>query len=322
MKILKADFSSPRQITLKEEEIEEPKEDEVLVKVKACGICGSNVSAFQAGEGGNPGHEIAGIVEKIGEGVKLMKVKDRVNTDFISGGFAEYVKAPEDIWFPIPDELSFEEGALLTDTVGTPLVIVKNSLVSEGNKVGVWGCGPLGLSVIQICKAYGASFVLAVEPYEKRRESALKLGADVVFDPSSSELADYISEKTEGERLDVVINANPKSVRQAASFVKTDGNFGSLGGFPEKPPRPMHFRSAGYIEKELYPEIVDLVLSGKVLLKPLISHTYPLEQINEAFRMRFLQQQQSLKVVVTVDRSHLMPGQTAVARGQGNEKNL
>ena len=84
----------------------------------------------------------------------------------------------------------------------------------------------------------------------------------------------------------------------------------------------MHFRSAGYIEKELYPEIVDLVLSGKVLLKPLISHTYPLEQINEAFRMRFLQQQQSLKVVVTVDRSHLMPGQTAVARGQGNEKNL
>ena len=301
MKILKADFSSPRQITLKEEEIEEPKEDEVLVKVKACGICGSNVGAWEAGEGGNPGHEIAGIVEKIGEGVKSLKVEDRVNTDFISGGFAEYVKASENIWFPIPDELSFEEGALLTDTVGTPLVIVKNSQVSEGSKVGVWGCGPLGLSVIQICKAYGACFVLAVEPYKKRQEIALKLGADIAFSPSSPELADYILEKTGGERFDVVINANanPESVRQSASFVRKDGNFGSLGGFPEEPPRPMHFRRAGYIEKEWYSEIVDLVLSGKVRLKPLISHTYPLEQISEAFRMRFLRPWQSLKVIVT-----------------------
>jgi len=98
-----------------------------------------------------------------------------------------------------------------------------------------------------------------------------------------------------------MINANPVSVRQAAGFVRTDGNFGSLGGFPEEPLRPMHFRSAGYIEKEMYPEIVDLVLSGKALLKPLISHTYPLDQVSEAFRMRFLQQEQSLKVVVTME---------------------
>jgi len=113
MKVLKAALSSPRQITLKEEEIEEPKGDEVLVKVRACGICGSNLGSWESGGGGNPGHEMAGIVEKIGEEVKSLKVKDRVNTDFIGGGFAEYVKAPENIWFPIPDELSFEEVAFL-----------------------------------------------------------------------------------------------------------------------------------------------------------------------------------------------------------------
>ena len=190
---------------------------QVLVKVLYCGICGTDIHAYNMDGLYKteliPGHESVGIVEEIGEGVSCVKVGDRVavgppgdcgscyqcnvgrpnicsnafpNTlgigPYTQGAFAEYVlsKFPQNELFKIPDNMQMEQ-AVLFDVIGVGFHAVRRSELKLGDNAVVFGCGSVGLSAIQSAKLAGARNVLAFDQNEATHERALMSGADHVF---------------------------------------------------------------------------------------------------------------------------------------------
>lgn len=200
------------------EEIPEKKikENEVLIQIKYCGVCGTDMHIFN-GDGGIsavtppliPGHEFSGIIARIGSSVTSVKVGDRVCGDpndmcgacyfckngkphfclnnvgigtTVDGGFAEYVVMREKQVYKIPEHLSFMEAAM-----AEPMSCCLHGLdlceIKAGDTVLVMGGGPIGIIMLQLAKNAGASQVILSEPVLEKRELALKLGADKTINP-------------------------------------------------------------------------------------------------------------------------------------------
>lgn len=203
---------------LRVEEIPTPKAEpgQVLIRVHACGICGTDVHIYEGDEGAakSPagtvlGHEFAGEVVAAGEGVTRVKAGDRVCADpnklcgkcgycqsglghfcenmvgigtTTNGGFAEYCVVPEEQAYRIGDTLSFEEAAM-AEPVACCLHGIDMCEIQPGDTVAVFGMGMIGLLMIQLARISGAAKVIAIEPVEVKRRQALLLGADIVIDP-------------------------------------------------------------------------------------------------------------------------------------------
>jgi (R,R)-butanediol dehydrogenase/meso-butanediol dehydrogenase/diacetyl reductase len=237
----------PRDVIL--EEISEPEisDDEVLVEVKYCGICGSDVQAFKEGElfppGTYLGHEFSGVLSRVGKNVARWKVGDRVvifpsyrcgtcwacrHGLFSScpegtskgigsgpgkesaGGFAKLVRIlrPDYRLYALPDEVSFEEGTLI-EPLACSLHAVRKSMFKPGDKVAVLGCGTMGLGAIVHLRNAGANLIMATEINERRAEVARKLGANWVFNPQkTADIAEKVIELTGGIGVDVVFDAS------------------------------------------------------------------------------------------------------------------
>jgi len=321
LKYKKAYFRSIFEVDIKDEEMEAPKDDEVVVRVKACAICASDRGLWEST--GNPGHEVAGVVTDVGEGVTQVKPKDRVtvywrlgcgscnycrrgyelycqNIRFtLWGGYAEYVKVPVDACLPLPVGINFVEGSLLTDTVGTPLSAVERGQVEDAT-VAVFGCGPLGISAIQLSKMFGAKFVLGIDPLKFRREQARELGADATIDPIADDVVARIKDIVSDVGVDAAINTSDKAevAQQAMDSLAPGGRLSALVGTPTSIPSDRQFYRAYYFRRHEYQKIARIAVSGKIKLERLVTHTFNLDQISEAFRMRFETPEQSLKVAV------------------------
>ena len=191
---------------------------EVIVRIKYCGICGTDIHICYDGLLPPPmvmGHENVGTISDIGEGVEGWRIGDRVavgppgpcgecyycnhghpaicETGFIrtnglgpghDGGMAEYMKVrdPKGMLHRIPDDVSFED-AVLIDTIATGLRGILQSRFKIGDNVVVSGAGPIGLGTIQWLKIAGARHITALEPSERKRKLALDLGANDVLNP-------------------------------------------------------------------------------------------------------------------------------------------
>lgn len=223
---------------LRVEEVPEKelKDNEVMIKVKYCGVCGTDIHIFN-GDGGSfavtppliPGHEFSGVVAKAGAGVTSVKVGDRVSGDpndmcgecyycknamqhfctnniglgtTVDGGFAEYVVIREKQVYKFSDELSFMEAAM-AEPISCCLHGIDLCNIKSGDTVLVMGGGPIGMIMMQLAKNAGASKVILSEPVEEKRELAVKLGATKTINPIEEDvqavLADYCA------NVDVVI---------------------------------------------------------------------------------------------------------------------
>lgn len=242
---------------------------DVLVKVKYCGICGTDTNGFLHGEeirpGTIPGHETVGIVEAVGSGVEGITAGDRVAVGTpgscveqcyfcragrpnlcvngfprtlgigpgTQGGYAEYVlaKYPNRQLIKIPDNVSFED-AVLFDIFATAYHGYKRSNVQVGATVAVVGAGAIGLSLIQILKLSGAGKIIVLDKAEKKLEIAKKYGADVVLNPQSE---DNLNETIKKECNDLGPEAvfecvgNPATVGMAVEFCRAGGEVILLG---------------------------------------------------------------------------------------------
>lgn len=246
-------------------------DDDVLIRVKACGICGSDVHGY-TGETGRRlpplimGHEAAGIVEKMGGNVKGLEKGDRVCFDSTvycnkceaclqgkfnhcekrqvlgvsvpefkrHGTFAEYVAVPWWIVFKIPDDLSFLHAALLEPaSIGTHAS--NRAPIQADDTVVVIGAGTIGLFILQGCKLKGAK-VIAADINEFRLELAEQIGADVVVNPLETDLKEVILEHTNGKGADVVLEAvgYTKTFDTAVSLVKLGGYVVAVGNLEKK----------------------------------------------------------------------------------------
>ena len=242
-------------------------EKDILLRVRAAGICHSDAH-YRAGHstmGELPltlGHEVAGIVEKIGAQVTNLKIGERVclhynitcgdcyycstgNEQFcntvkmighhVNGGYAEYIAVPARNAIPLPDEIPFEAGATLMCASATALHALRKSRVKAGETVAVFGVGGLGLSAIQLAKAMGAVEVYAVDIKQDKLELASGYNA-IPIDASRVDAVEEIRKLTRGKGADVSLEmiGMRKTMEQAIDSV---GNLGRavLVGLNQQP---------------------------------------------------------------------------------------
>lgn len=278
---------------------------DVLVEVKYCGICGTDVHAYSMPGIFDweliPGHEAVGYVREVGEGVNGFAPGQRVavgppgdcgacyscntgnpntcpsafpNTLGIGpgtqGAYAQYVlsRFPHNELFRIPDEVSFEQ-AVLFDVLGVGFHAVRRSNMKVGDDVIVSGCGSIGLSVIQIARLAGACRVIAFDPDPTRRELALNAGADLALDPADAEnitLVNSLFSHTGGAHVCFEAAGHPTSTQNCADLCMANGQVILIGS--DSRPFPL----------------VSAVLGPKQL-NFMLSFTYTKEEILTLFRL-------------------------------------
>lgn len=338
-------FYAPQDIRYEQVDVPTIADGEVLVRVRAAGICGTDVRIMKGGKKvAAPiiiGHELAGEVAAVGAGVEDVKVGDRVTVEPVipcgkcalclmgrrnicltrptigyeyDGAFAEYVRIPENAVragniIRLPDNISFEEAA-----IAEPLAACVNGIdrgnIQLGDTVLVLGAGPIGLVHLQLSRASGATHVYVSEPNEQRRQTALEFGADGVIDPLNEDLVAKVKGWTNGLGADVVIVASgvPAAMEAGMRAVRKGGTFNIFAGSPPNSsfacdPNLVHYSelivtgSSGHTAAHMK-RAIDLIASGVLDAKRLITHRFELAQIGEALGAR--QALEGLKHVVVM----------------------
>jgi L-iditol 2-dehydrogenase len=310
-----------------------PGSDWVRARVCVAGICGTDLRHWKVEdpdlEGKIMGHELAGEVEEVGEDVTDLKKGDRVvietvlgdgtcewcriqrynlcpdlypvRMETVSRAFAEYVIAPARKMYKLPDNVSFEEAALL-DTFSVSLHAIQISGLKINDKVAVIGAGPIGLGQLQLAKLYGAE-VIVTDVVDDALEMAKKLGADATVNTEKEDEKQKLMEFTDGRGVDIAFEcaggkSMPTTLRQATEYARIGGKVVIVGGFDSGPMAIeldwQHIQkaeiqllpSASYSYWGIYPEMkmcLDLLAAGKLDAKSLITHRFSLDDINEAF---------------------------------------
>ena len=313
---------APNDLRQHDEPKPEPGPGEVLVRVKVVGICGSDLHWFsEAGIGDarleKPlilGHEFAGVIAEGPRQGERVVVDPAVpchacgyclqgNPNLCEhvrfaghgkedGALREYIAWPEDCLFRLPDSLSEADGAML-EPLGVAMHAVDLAHLRVGMSVGVFGCGPIGLLVIQMARLAGAAAVFATEPLPHRMEAAFGLGAqewrpeqevDVSFEVAGEQAAvetAFAAVKPGGKVILAGIPADD-STSFSASVARRKG-------LTIKLVRRMKFT---------YPRAIQLVESGKVDVRGLVTTTFPLEQAQQAFMLA--QRREGLKTIITM----------------------
>lgn len=314
-----------RPLVIEDVPIPEPGYGEVLVRTKACGICGTDLHIIE-GTGYKPklphilGHEPSGVVEKLGEGTKRLKVGERVvpNIFFtcgecfycrtnretlcvnfrgalgvgVPGGYAEFFLAPERNLFTLPRNIEFAEGGVIADAVVTAVHAVRRrAMARAGDVLLVIGLGGVGQSVIQVAKESGAT-VIAAGRRDVRLDRARKMGADHLVNSSSEDVGEASKSLTGGSGADIVIDnvGSRESVAQAISAVRKGGRIVMIGESDDSIPLSTFQLCTNEYEvigsrsggRQDTVESLQLVASGKVT--PYVSDRFPLGKVNEALR--------------------------------------
>lgn len=191
------------------EEVEEPQAGykEAKIKIKYCGICGSDLHEYMHGPfPASPfGHEVCGEIVEIGPDLEGFKVGDRVMS-FNLGGYAEYQVTPEERLLKLPDDMDWKRAVMLEPLAGSAYAIERGG-VTSGDTVLIAGGGPVGLTMILGLQAIGVETIYLSEISKKRREKARELGATEVLDPTEEKIPDKVRELTGGRGVDVAIEA-------------------------------------------------------------------------------------------------------------------
>ncbi len=311
---------APNDLRQHEESIPEPGPGEALVRVKAVGICGSDLHWFsEAGIGdarlSRPlvlGHEFAGVIAEgmhQGERVAIDPAIPCHACEFClqgnpnlcehlrfaghgseDGALREYIVWPVECLFPLPDGLTDAEGAML-EPLGVAIHAVDLAHIRAGMSVGVFGCGPIGLLVVQVARLAGATEVFVSEPLSHRLQAARRLGA---------------MEWTHGQVVDVAfeVAGENQAVEAACAAVKPGGRV-LLAGIPADDRTSFSAsvaRRKGLTIKMVrrmkftYPRAIQLVETGKVDVRSLVTQHFPIEQSQQAFELA--QRREGLKIVI------------------------
>jgi L-iditol 2-dehydrogenase len=250
-----ARYYSRHDIRLEQMEVPEIGPGEMLVQVKACGLCGSDLMEWYADSKAPTvlGHEPVGFVSQVGSGVEDFNLGDRVfvhhhvpcfvchycrrgnysccatfkEYGIYPGGFAEYIRvAPINVQrdvLELPGEMGFEEATLI-EPVACAIRGMKRTGIQPGDTVLVIGVGVSGLLFVQLCKLWGASQVLAADLVEYRLQRALEAGADAAINPGEEDLESRVRSLTGGVGPDlVIVTAGSKQVMEEAFHVTGKG---------------------------------------------------------------------------------------------------
>ncbi len=287
-------------------------ESQCLIKVGACTVCATDVKYFkglQTREWPSPmGHEITGVVEKVGSAVKGFEKGDRVLSRIVWGGFAEYVQADSDMLIHLPEDIGFEEGAIAQLL---PIAVRGAELsMKPGKTVFVSGLGAAGLLCVQTARAHGASQIIGADLFDMKRKVALDVGADVVLDPNAEDVVERVRAETDGG-ADVTMEAVgiEPSFRACENAVRAGGIISIFGTHLtpmeldltrwEGRSLQLHImREPRHEMPAMLRKAVELVASGTVRLRPLLSRVMKLDEIMEAFDLVMHQPEKHIKIAI------------------------
>jgi threonine dehydrogenase-like Zn-dependent dehydrogenase len=337
------------QLEIKEVLTPSPGPQDVLINVKACAICSSDVSLMHTPwphqppyESFIPGHEYAGTVAAVGETVDEFQPGNRVaveahlgclrcrncrlgnytaclnygkpdkghraNGFTTNGGYAQYAVNHINTVYKIPDSVNFEEAALITnlgcvlygfETIGGYVV---------GDQVVVIGPGPLGLISVAVAKALCAGKVVLIGTRDSRLQAGLAMGANRIINVNNEDAMEAVMEETHGLGADLIIESsgNVDGPQMAIEMAKRMGKI-LLLGFPDGPVNA-NFSTLGKDNKSIYTvrgegwanvgRAISLLESDRISLKPLATHAFPLEEIEEAFQAFTQRIGGAIKVIV------------------------
>jgi len=336
-----ARFYGPN-MPLKLEEIPVPKVGprEVLVRVRASGICGSDLHALHGAFPERPvpvtmGHECAGVVEEVGEGVTELSEGDRVCLDYVvscgrceycsmgksnlcddlkcvgfelDGAFAEYLCLPERQFLKLPENIPFDEGAILGCAVVTPYHALRMADIKVGDTVAIYGAGGVGIHAVQLARLFGAGKLIVVEVSERKLRLASELGADEAVNALEEDPVRAVMDATGGRGCDVVVvfTGSKRAVEQALRSVGKDGRV-VVVGYCREPVRVnlMEFMSnevqlrssIEHVRWELA-RVIELRASGRIDLSRSITHRIRLEEINRGLEILEKKIGDPLRIVV------------------------
>ena len=336
-------ISMTEHVSLEQISRPRPRADQVIVQVKACGLCGTDMHLYHGKFPTSyplvPGHEFSGVIAEIGNDVSGLRIGDRVIVDpniacgacyfcrngqinhclnhaaigvTQNGAFAEYVAAPARNVFPIGDKLSFEEAAMV-EPLSCVVYGLRRLQMQIGDQVLIFGAGPIGLLLMQCCKHGGASSVTMVDVDQKRLEMARLLGATNIIS-SETQQANLWNFAPYG--FDAVIDATgvPRVVENSMQYVKSGGKLLLFGVCPNDAkiaisPYEIYRRDLTVVGtfalRYSFDPALELIRHGIVQVKPLLHPLITLDQIPAIFENR-AKAKDAMKIVFTENESDLI----------------
>ena len=327
MKALVKTKIEPGNMEFTELPLPEPGAHQVRIKIKRAGICQTdNLYVTEGGFALRPpvvlGHEVSGLIDAVGEGVSNLSIGDRVITQTtyhvcgtcrfckrgelnhcperkgigsaMNGGFAEYVVVRAESVMPLPDDLTFDQGACIEPLACGVHALTERTIVNAGDVVVIFGPGPIGLFAAQVAKAQGAYTILVGTTVDKPRlELALSLGIDAVYDVQTDDVKAAVLAATDGYGADVVVEAAgaAAAVEMAMDIAARRAVFVPMGVFNNNITIDFH----NIKKKELtvqgshaqiptsWERAIKLVQQGKINVDAIVSDVFPLSEWEQAF---------------------------------------
>ena len=335
-------MTEPGNITFREIPVPAAGPDQVLVKIKKIGICGSDIHVYH---GTHPytsypvtqGHEVSGEVAAVGEYVKDLEVGQKVTIEpqvfcgrchpclhgkynlcenlkvmgfQTTGTASEYFAVDASKVTPIPDTMSFSEGAMI-EPLAVTVHAAKRFPELKGAKAAVLGCGPIGILLVQSLKALGAAEVLATDISDKRLDLAKSVGADYVVNTMKEDYADALTASFGPDKADVVFECAGSDItmNQAIQYGRKGSTIILVAVFG----KTAHVDLAKLNDSELdlntsmmyrhedYVDAIRFVEEGKIQLKPLMSAKFAFEDYQKAYEYIDANRETTMKVLIDVD---------------------
>jgi 2-desacetyl-2-hydroxyethyl bacteriochlorophyllide A dehydrogenase len=313
-------LEAPHRFRIKDQPIPEIESEEVLVRVAACGVCTSDFHPWEEGGSNLPlalGHEVSGVIEQVGSDANTFKPGVRVAVWATGKGYAEYVAVKAEYCFPagnVPLDLALAE----------PLACAVNAVemvdVSLGDDVVIIGAGFMGNLVQKLVALRGPRQVIVADTRVDALERASRLGANRIVNPKNESLETVVKEMTAGRGADVTfeITGTQAALVEAGKVTRMSGTIAIVGYHQgENREIPLgywnwmafrianaHFREVATIMRGM--EIgMRLLTSGRLSLDDLVTHRFPLAEIDDAFATAVAKPPGFAKATVVVDQNEL-----------------
>lgn len=335
-------MTEPGKIEFRTIEVPQPGENEVLVRIRRIGICGSDIHVYH---GKHPftkypvtqGHEVSGEVAAVGPGIKKVKVGQKVTIEpqvfcgkcypcthgkynlceelkvmgfQTTGTASEYFCVDVSKVTPLPDEMSFDEGAMI-EPLAVAVHGVKQYGDVKGQKVAVIGAGPIGILIAQTAKGLGAEQVLITDISQVRLEKAKECGIDFAINTRIENFGEALVRCFGPDKADVIYDCagNKTTIGQAIQYARKGSKIILVAVFESMEEvdlavlndHELDLNTTMMYRHEDYEDAIRLVQEGKVQLKPLMSKHFPFTKYLDAYQYIDENRENTMKVLIDVD---------------------
>jgi threonine dehydrogenase-like Zn-dependent dehydrogenase len=324
-------------VDLVECDVPQPQETQVVIAIKACSICGGDLHIYKGKHPAAPlpmalGHELAGEVIGIGSKVDLVAVGDRVTVEPViacgqcpsclrgeygycdnlsfhyrqgQGALADFFLADQRFVYKLPDHLSYEAGALI-EPLSVAVHAVRRAKISLGNMVAIIGAGPIGLLVTAVCREAGAQDIIVSDISDARLETASLMGATTTLNSGEESIVDVVRQQTVGRG----VGRSFECVGREETFVQSmqclcKGGVATIVGIFEQP--VIKIPATMFVSQEITVQgsqgycwdfETALGLTDAIELDRLVSHVFPLVDVDKALKAALNPEEKPVKVVL------------------------